>query len=216
MAVTYPLQLPSSPAFVTSSFHCQRGTAISQSPFTGQMYSTSHALAVWKAVVSLPPMKREQAREWVAFIMKLRGRQGTFLMGDPDGKNPTGAINTSNTVQCNSAGSIGDDQLALKGLGASVTNVFRAGDYISYLYSSGGQTAYGYHMIVDSINSDGNGHAIANIEPFLHYPISENTTVTFVNPKAQWRLDSNEISWDTNRVSNYGISFSCTENWIAN
>ena len=70
-------------------------------------------------------------------------------------------------------------------------------------------------MIVDAINSDSNGHATANIEPFLHYPITENTTVTFVNPKAQWRLDSNEIAWDTNRVSVYGISFSCTENWIA-
>ena len=41
--------------------------------------------------------------------------------------------------------------------------------------------------------------------------VAQGTTITYTNPKGIFRMDSNELMWDTNVVSAYGISFSCSE-----
>ena len=164
-------------------------------------------MALWKAVVTLPPMKRDQAGQWHSFFMKLHGIRGTFLLGDQDGKNPLGAISTSATVTINTGQSIGDYQVALTGVGASVTNVFKEGDYIQIGTGANAKL----HMIVANANSDGSGNVTVNVEPSLKVAHTQGTSVAITNTKGLFRMDDNELGWSANRVSVYGISFSCTE-----
>ena len=72
-APTYPLTMPTSPAFTDTTFSLQRQVGINSSPFTGNQQVYEHSMALWKAVVTLPPMKRDQAGQWHSFFMKLHG-----------------------------------------------------------------------------------------------------------------------------------------------
>ena len=64
-------------------------------------------------------------------------------------------------------------------------------------------------LIVD-VEDQGGGSTI-QVEPKLKTAASSGSTVTYNSPQGLFRMDSNELMWDTNAVSVYGISFSCTE-----
>ena len=49
------------------------------------------------------------------------------------------------------------------------------------------------------------------IQPKLRSDFANGNYVVFTNPKGTFRLISNEVSWSADRISNYGISFSCIE-----
>ena len=123
--------MPTSPAFTDTTFSLQRQVGINSSPFTGnqQVYESLYGF-VESSCYSTANEKRSSRAMVHSFFMKLHGIRGTFLLGDRDGKNPLGAISTSATVTINTGQSIGDYQVALRGVGASVTNVFKEGDYI--------------------------------------------------------------------------------------
>ena len=69
-------------------------------------------------------------------------------------------------------------------------------------------------MVIENVTANGSGEANVKIEPSLRSgiePINDNTTVIYLNTTTLMRLDSNEFNWDTDHVSKYGISFSCSE-----
>ena len=47
--------------------------------------------------------------------------------------------------------------------------------------------------------------------PKIKSAATSGSTVTYNSPQGLFRMDSNELMWDTKAVSVYGISFSCTE-----
>ena len=200
---SYPLTLPTATGIQTQRFALTRIVGVSQSPFTRQEQVIQHQGEYWTATVQLPPMLKDNASQWLSFLLKLRGRRGTFKLGDQDRKTIQG--NTTGTVLVNGASQTGN-QIDVDGLGASVTDAFKAGDYIqinSYLY-----------MITDDVNSNASGEATLNIEPSLRSgleTIADNDTVIYTNTTTIMRLDSNEVAWDTDQVSKYGISFACSE-----
>ena len=49
------------------------------------------------------------------------------------------------------------------------------------------------------------------IQPKLRSDLANSNYAVFTNPKGTFRLISNEVSWSADRISNYGISFSCIE-----
>ncbi len=49
------------------------------------------------------------------------------------------------------------------------------------------------------------------VQPKLRSDLANGNYVVFTNPKGTFRLISNEVSWSADRISNYGISFSCIE-----
>ena len=202
MTVSYPLTMPSTPAFVSQQWSTIRGTGMSESPFTGGQQTVEFAYAKWKAVLTLPPMRRPQASAWTAFFAKLHGRRGTFLLGDQDAKVPqinkitAGTITGSVTLSSNA--DIGDTVLNISG-----TTAFKAGDYIQLGSSSSARL----YIVVE----DQGGGSTIQVEPKLKTAASSGATVTYSSPQGLFRMDSNELMWDTNAVSVYGISFSCTE-----
>lgn len=202
MTVNYPLTMPSTPAFVSQQWSTIRGTGMSESPFTGGQQTVEFAYAKWKAVLTLPPMRRPQASAWTAFFAKLHGRRGTFLLGDQDAKVPqinkitAGTINGDVTLSSNA--DIGDTILNITG-----TTAFKAGDYIQL----GSTSSSRLYIVVE----DQSGGSTIQVEPKLKTAAQTGATVTYDSPQGLFRMDSNELMWDTNAVSVYGISFSCTE-----
>tara|TARA_R100001377_G_scaffold71681_1_gene47334 strand:- start:382 stop:1008 length:627 start_codon:yes stop_codon:yes gene_type:complete len=200
---SYPLTLPTATGVTTQNFGLRRTVAITQSPFTAQQQVFEHEGSQWNATITLPPMLKDKASIWLSFFLQLRGFRGTFKLGDQDRKTIQGTA--TGTVRINGAGQTGN-QVALDGFTASRANVFLAGDYIqinSYMY-----------MVTANVTANGSGEANVKIEPALRTgiePINNDTTVIYLNTTTLMRLDSNELNWDTNKVSLYGISFSCSE-----
>ena len=200
---SYPLTLPTVTGITTQNWAMERVVAVTESPFTNQEQVFEHEGAQWKATFTLPPMKKESASVWLAFLMSLRGRRGTFKIGDQDRKTIQGVA--TGTILVNGASQTGN-AINLDGFANSTNNVFKAGDYIqinSYLY-----------MISADVNSNSSGEATVYVEPSLRSGIeviNDNTTVIYSNTTTVMRLDNNELNWDTNNVSVYGISFACSE-----
>ena len=200
---SYPLTLPTTTGIVTQNWGLNRVIAVTESPFTNQQQVFEHEGAQWTTTMTLPPMKKDKAAQWLAFFMSLRGRRGTFKLGDQDRKTIQGVA--TGTVRVNGASQTGN-QVALDGFANSTNNVFKAGDYIqinSYLY-----------MVIEDVNSNGSGEANVKIEPSLRSgieTINDDTTIIYTNTTTIMRLDENKFEWNTDKVSNYGISFACSE-----
>lgn len=204
-APTYPLDHPTAPSFRQSKWSLSRKVGISESPFTGQQQVYEHDFALWTASISLPPMKREQAAAWTAFFMKLHGRRGTFTLADPDAKTARGSITGSVTLQ--SAISIGDFTISLATAVLSGTGVFKAGDYIQI----GVAAASKLYMVVDDADSDSSGVVSVNVEPKIKTAFAAGSEVTYAPAKGIFRMDADDLGWDADHVSRYGMTFSCTE-----
>ena len=202
---TYPLAMPTTPNFVKSEWSISRAVAVSSSPFTYSSQVYKFTGAKWSAVVSLPPMKREQAVEWQSFFMRLQGQFGTFLMGDPDASAVRGTI--ANTVAVNADQDVGAYDVTIDGADASESQLFKTGDYVQF--NSGANSKL--HMIIADVASDGSGVATLTIEPPLSAALSDDATVTYASPKCVMRMTNNELTWSANHISLYGVSFSCEE-----
>ena len=51
----------------------------------------------------------------------------------------------------------------------------------------------------------------AKIEPAVKATVGTGQQITYNSPKGLFRMDTDDLGWQTNEVSVYGISFSCTE-----
>ena len=200
---SYPLTFPTVSGITTQTFSLVRNVAVSTSPFTGQDQVFQHEGEFWATQIKFPPMLKDKAATIIAFLLQLRGRRGTFKIGDQDRKTIQGVA--TGTIRVNGASQTGN-QVALDGFANSTSNLFKAGDYIqigSYLY-----------LVTEDVTSNGSGEADVKIEPSLRQgieTIADDATVLYTNTKTLFRLDSNETGWDTDQVSKYGISLSATE-----
>ena len=206
-APTYPIDMPTSPNFSQSTFGLQRFVSVSASPYTGYQQSHEWPFSNWTATLTLPPMKREQAREWQAFFMLLHGRKGFFLLGDPDAKSPTGSIGASLTVRTTAAVAIGAHDVPIDGLNALTPYVLRKGDYLQF----GSASTAKLHMVVNNPTSDALGACTVTVEPPIKTALLNDALVTYVSAQGLFRLSDNYTSWDANAISVYGITFSCNE-----
>lgn len=204
MAISYPLSLPSAPGFRHSRFEAANAVAISASPFTFSQQVYVHQGAQWLATLTLPPMKRTLAADWQAFLVSLRGRMGTFLLGDPDAKAPRGVATGSPVVV---GGMQTGVELETGGWTAGVAGILKAGDYIQL---GSGSTAR-LHMVLADVASDGSGLATLDIWPPLRESPANASSVVLNNTVGNFRLMTSEVGWDANEISVYGLSFAAIE-----
>lgn len=131
MSIIYPLTSPTGPISRQIKLSAVNAVAFSQSPFTGSQQVQQWPLQMWAAEVSLPSMFRALpetgAEAWLAFLLSLKGRYGTFLLGDPNGRTPRGSAGGSPVIN---GFSQSGSQLITKGWTPSST-VLKAGDYIA-------------------------------------------------------------------------------------
>lgn len=203
MAITYPLSLPQTRAEAALRFGGRANAAVTPSPFSFREEVQVWQGQKWFASCSLRPMLEPDARLWIAFLLSLNGREGTFLMGDPLRTSPRGA--GTGTPLVNGAGQTGQS-LVTDGWTPS-TLVLRAGDYIQL---GSGSTAT-LHAVLADVTANGSGQATLDIWPRLRTSPSDNAPITLTNPMGRWRLAVNDMAWDVQSAQRYGLSFSAEE-----
>ena len=192
MAISYPLNTPTTIGIESITLRAVNAVATSQSPFTFKQQVISHGGQRWEADVQIPSVHRDKAAEWKAMLVALKGQTGTFLLGDPDYSTPRGTVSS-----CTLTGNAGDESVSVV-----MTGSLLAGDYIQL---GTGNTAKLHQVLVDQT-----GSGTLEIWPALRDDYT-NTSVTFNNPKGVFRLQQNVSQWSINNASAYGISFSCLE-----
>ena len=192
MSITYPLALPTSIGIAEITLSANNAVAISQSPFTFQQQIIQHPGQRWTASVSIPPVRRDLAEPWVAFLLALNGPVGTFLLGDPNAKAPQGTA-TSATI----TGAARSSSPTI-----TMTGTLLAGDYI--------QIGSGVTATLHKVLQDKNGTGTIEIWPSLRSAVT-GATVTLTNTVGRFRLSGTQQSFNINDASIYGISFDAVE-----
>jgi hypothetical protein len=192
MALSYPLNTPTTIGIESIELRAVNAVAVSQSPFTYKQQVISHGGQKWEASVTIPSVHRDKAAEWKALLVGLKGQVGTFLLGDPDYATPQGTVSS-----CTLTGDAGDETVSVV-----MTGTLKAGDYIQL---GSGSSAKLHQVLLDQ---DGDGSL--EIWPALRSDYT-GATVVFNNPKGVFRLSNNVTSWSINNASIYGISFEAVE-----
>lgn len=192
MALSYPLSLPTSIGIAQIELRANNAVAVSRSPFTYATQVHAYTGQMWSASVTIPPVRKDLAAPWKAFLTALKGQTGTFLLGDPDYATPQGTVSA-----CTLSGSQGDESVTV-----TMTGTLLAGDYIQL---GSGSTAR-LHQVLE----DQSGSGTLEIWPGLRDDYT-SATVTFNAPKGVFRLAQNQQAWSINESSVYGISFEAME-----
>ena len=124
------------------------------------------------------------------------GRSGTTLTGLTRGASGT-------TVNTHSSGA----SITLLSGQTNATGFLKKGDWVQV----GGGSAAKLHMVMADVDTDANGNCSITVEPQFKAAISSGTSVVVSSAKGLFRLSSDEIYWDANHVSNYGITIACKE-----
>ena len=192
MSLTYPLALPTTIGFESIEIRAVNAVAISQSPFTFKQQAISHGGEKWEASISIPPIGRDLAAPWKAFLLGLKGQVGTFLLSDPDYATAQGDVSS-----CTLSGTAGNSTVTV-----TMTGTLKAGDYIQL----GTGASSRLHQVLVDLTGDGS----LEIWPALRATYTD-ATVVYENAKGVFRLSSGVTSYSINNQSNYGISFEAVE-----
>jgi len=171
------------------SMRLKRVVAVAESPFTLDTQVYTHQGARWEAEVTLPPLTYAEARSVEAFIVGLKGREGTFTFGNP--------LHTDTAIVLTSGSTAIRSETLTTSAGSTAVS---AGTYFqlgSYLY------------MVTADKSSGAG--TLEFQPPLRETIATGQALDFTQPKSLWRMASNEVSWSTNEASLQGFSFAMVE-----
>jgi hypothetical protein len=152
---------------------------------------------MWQADVRLPAMTADSAEEWLAFLVSLRGRFGTFLLGDPSRTTLRGTA-----TSCVITGSAGDNTVSAV---VPLHERILAGDYIQL--GSGATSTL--HKVLKTYTGTG---AAANLEIWPALRVNRTAAAaTLRNARGVFRLASNQQGWSINEARIYGISFEAME-----
>lgn len=85
--------MPNTPNFVRSNFKLVRTIGTVASPYTGKLRTQEYDGVFWEATVSLPPMRRDVAKNWQSFLLECNGMVNQFKFADPDALTNQGTYN---------------------------------------------------------------------------------------------------------------------------
>jgi len=206
MAITYPLSLPNYNSFTSVNLIAKNTIGLTASPFTNQQKVYNWNSQFWECDIQVKPMKRDDFEDFSTFLIKLKGVLGTFnLSPDPNGRTVRGSASTTpGSPVINGSTSANASSIDITGATASATGYLKSGDYI--------QVGTQLLKVLDDVNTDSGGSATGiNIFPQIRTALSGSDTVIVNNAVGVFRLAENEINWNINTASIYGISFSAIE-----
>lgn len=204
MAITFPIALPASPAPRAVRITQRSVVAVGASPFTLDEIVQAHPGQAWRLGVSLPPMKENLAEDFIAALLSLNGREGTFLYGDRTRAVPRGVATGTPLVA--GAAQTGAS-LATDGWTASQTGILKAKDWLQL--GSGATTRL--HAVLADVDSDGAGAATIDIWPALRESPADGAPVTVNDTVGRWRLTAPGQEWGIDEALFYGLGFDANE-----
>ena len=195
MAITYPRNPPD--PFNLSRLSLTGVSAVSRntSPFTLQTQQYNHAGQAWLGSVDCPPMKRADAEEIIAFLLK--AQRGTFYFQDY--ANPLNRGGVTGNLAVASATANGTT-LGISG----ASGQFAVGDWL--------QISTSLYKVVESTSSSS-----VDVFPALRKSYAVSTSIIYGRPgnaaRAQgvFRLASPSTEWAIGEASIYGVGFAIIE-----
>jgi len=167
----------------------KRVVAVAESPFTLDTQVYTHQGARWEAEVTLPPLTYAEARSVEAFIIGLKGREGTFTFGNPLHTDSANIVTSGTTAIRSETLTTSSGSTAV-----SAGAYFRLGTYL-------------YMVTADKSSGAGS----LEFQPPLREAIATGQALDFTQPKSLWRMAANDVSWSTNEASLQGFSFAMVE-----
>ena len=206
MTITFPITIPTGREadIATLSIATIDVVGRSVSPFTRASQNYEHPGKLWQMVVELNPMSRAAAQPWIAFLTSLRGRYGTFVMGDPSAATPRGPAGGSPKVRTSSEAGLTLSTYAWTG---SATGVLLAGDYIQV---NDGTSPRLYKNLVD-VNTTSGGVATLDLWPTLRICPNSGAAIMVNSCVTVWQLTDNGVQVAITGPGIHHISFSAEE-----
>lgn len=196
-----PLSLPSSPAPREITWIAQSAVGRSESPFTLTRQTYDYGSSRLRAIVSIPPMTRSKANDWLAFFAKIRG--GEFYLGDSSRADVT----TSETPRVKTQASSGST-LSTELWTPSTSNLLAPGDWFDVVASNGKKCLF---QCLEAVASDGSGEATISIFPNVRTTIAAATSLNFASPQGVFVIDdAPSLSFDSSKLLK-GFSFDCSQ-----
>ena len=195
MAISYPLTPPSPFNLSRLSFTGVSATSRNTSPFTLQTQQYNWPGQAWLGSVDCPPMKRADAEEIVAFLLK--AQRGTFYFQDYANPLNRGGVTGNLTV---SSATANGTTLGISG----ASGQFAVGDWL--------QISTSLYKVVESTSSSS-----VDVFPALRKSYAGGTTIKYGSPnnaeRAQgvFRLASPSTEWAIGEASIYGVGFAIIE-----
>lgn len=192
MAITYPLNPPSISRYASIVISADDAVAGDGSPFTFEQSFQDWGGQRWLAEVQLPTMNEDCSSRWEAFLTSLRGRFGTFLLGDPARIAPRG-----DAIFLAISGTEGASSVT-----ASLRGTMKAGD----MFQIGGGSSSRLYKVLQDRTGDGT----LEIWPSLRADAS-GVTATLSNPRGLFRLTDNQRAWAISNGRWRRIAFTAEE-----
>lgn len=195
MAISYPLTPPSPFNVSRLSLTGVSATSRNVSPFTLQTQQYNWPGQAWLGSVDCPPMKRADAEEIIAFLLK--AQRGTFYFQDY--ANPLNRGGVTGNLAVASATANGTT-LGISG----ASGQFAVGDWL--------QISTSLYKVVESTSSSS-----VDVFPALRKSYAVSTSIIYGRPsnaaRAQgvFRLTSPSTEWSIGEANIYGITFGIVE-----
>lgn len=216
MAIIYPLSLPAGIEITRLAFKPVEVVGASVSPFTLETQTQRHQGQAWMIDIDLAPMRRAQAEEMIGFKLSLKGRHGTFLLGDIMGAVPRGAATgtpvAESRMDSDSDGEqatnlIRDEILYTRGWTGLLSGALKTGDYLQL---GSGASAH-LHKVLSDVDADSDGLAAIDIWPRLRDTVADGAPLILTDTAGLFRLAGNTMDWSVDGAEIYGLSFSAVE-----
>lgn len=200
----FPITLPDDD-FASLSLTGETVVGAVESPWTREEQIFEHQGQLWLLEAAYPPkVGRAAAEPILAALGSLRGKAGSFLLGDTNARTPRGSV--AGTPLVDGASQTGNS-LATKGWTPSATGVLLAGDYIQL---GSGATQRLYKLLADA-DADGAGLATLEIWPRLRESPADSAALTTSDCKGVFRLAGNARPWSVRPPSIYDIALQARE-----
>lgn len=193
MAFSYPLTMPASPFPVSVKWRLNKAQTESKSPFTFQTQTYDWLGSQWVVDVEYPIMTILEARAWVAFLLELQGKKGSFYFNPPDtpvlgngGGTPViSSVTNRNTV-------------VISGATANQSPWLMAGDYFSF---SNGELK----RCVSDANSNGSGVVTVNFAPHYRTIPTVSSQVATLSARGIFRLASSNVEFTVQGIMHHKL-----------
>lgn len=191
MSISFPRTFPTHKGIAGLTLRERKVAGIAEAPgsLVQQVYEWPGER--WEGEFTLPPMRRENADPWLAWLSSLRGAVGSFLMGDPSRTRPRGlAFWTAGTPQVDGAQSARVRTLAIKtGLSGARAGWLKANSYLSL----GTGSSRRLHKVLVDVDLDASGKATAEIWPALRAAVADNDTVYITDTTGKFMLAQSTV-----------------------
>ncbi len=175
-----------------------------QSPVSGAIQTLSRKGSVWKTRMTFSNLRGNDRAEMQAFIAKMDGQTHRMRLEDY-GRVRYGAATSPQSVLVNGAGQTGSS-INLDGATNSVTNFFKAGDYMSFNNE--------LHMVTADASSNSSGQLAVSISPPIRKPTINDDAVQIFAPLGVFMM-TNTPRWSTESTYISSITIEAVEDVLA-